>query len=77
MQGIIDAYFEEEQGWVIVDYKTDRVPSGDIRELIPKYGRQLELYGKALEQISGKPVKEMVLYSLTLGREIPVEKGGL
>ena len=77
VQGIIDAYFEEEQGWVIVDYKTDRVPSGDIRELIPKYGRQLELYGKALEQISGKPVKEMVLYSLTLGREIPVEKGGL
>ena len=76
VQGIIDAYFEEEQGWVIVDYKTDRVPSGDIRELIPKYGRQLELYGKALEQISGKPVKEMVLYSLTLGREIPVEKGG-
>ena len=52
---------------MIVDYKTDRVFSGDGRELAEKYGRQLELYGKALEQISGKTVKEMVIYSLTLG----------
>ncbi len=74
VQGIIDAYFEEEGGYVIVDYKTDRVPSGRGGELAEKYSRQLQLYGKALEQISGKSVKEMVIYSLWLGKEIPVSK---
>lgn len=71
IQGIIDAYFEEEDGLVIVDYKTDRV----IREieLLDRYQSQLEYYKKALEQITGKKVKEMVIYSTGLGKEVVVK----
>lgn len=70
VQGIMDAYFEENGSLVLVDYKTDRIFSG--QELAKKYGRQLELYAGALERLSGKKVSEKIIYSLTLGREIPV-----
>ena len=65
VQGIIDVYFEEEDGLVVLDYKTDKVYR--IEELVEKYHAQLEYYGRALEQITGKNVKEKVLYSFTLG----------
>ncbi len=70
VQGVIDAYFEEEGGTVIVDYKTDRVSTGDGRDLADKYRRQLLYYKKALEEASQRPVKEMLIYSLTLGKTI-------
>jgi len=72
VQGVIDAYFEEDDGFVIVDYKTDRVKLGDGRDLAEKYRIQLAYYKQALEQILDIHVKEMYLYSVTLGREIPV-----
>ena len=65
VQGIIDVYFEEEDGLVVLDYKTDKIFK--IEELAEKYHAQLEYYGRALEQITGKKVKEKVLYSFTLG----------
>lgn len=65
VQGIIDVYFEEEDGLVVLDYKTDKVYK--IEELVEKYHAQLDYYGRALEQITGKKVKEKVLYSFTLG----------
>ncbi len=68
VQGIIDMFFEEPDGLVLVDYKTDRVKTAE--ELTERYYYQLELYGKALEQITGKKVKEKWIYSLCLGAEI-------
>ncbi len=68
VQGIIDAYFEESDGLVVVDYKTDKVKSKE--ELVEKYHAQLDYYAKALIQITGKPVKEKVIYSFTLREEI-------
>ena len=55
-----------------MDYKTDRAASADGREIAQKYSRQLQLYAKALEQISGKKIGERIIYSLSLGREILV-----
>lgn len=72
VQGVIDAYFEESDGYVIVDYKTDRVKYRDGRDLAEKYRIQLQYYKQALEQILDIHVKEMYLYSVKLGREIPV-----
>ena len=44
------------------------VNSGSLeKELVEKYHAQLDYYGRALEQITGKKVKEKVLYSFTLG----------
>ena len=68
IQGIIDVYFEEADGLVVLDYKTDRVKTE--AELVEKYQEQLELYGRALEQMTLKPVKEKIIYSFTLEKEI-------
>ncbi len=68
VQGIIDVYFEEPEGLVVLDYKTDRVRSEE--ELREKYQAQLEYYARALEQITGKRVQEKAIYSFTLGKEI-------
>ncbi len=68
MQGIIDVFFEETDGLVLLDYKTDRVKTGE--ELVERYHTQLEYYGQALEQLLGKKVKETWIYSFALGKEI-------
>ena len=68
LQGIIDAFIMEEEGIILVDYKTDRVKDGE--ELRNRYQKQIDLYSEALEQILGKKVKRRVLYSLSLGEEV-------
>ncbi|MDD3277535.1 MAG: helicase-exonuclease AddAB subunit AddA [Lachnospiraceae bacterium] len=73
VQGIIDAYFEEEGSLIIVDYKTDRVTDGTGRELVERYQKQLQYYRKALIQLTGKPVREMLIYSVTLGKILRCE----
>ena len=70
VQGIIDAYFEEEDGLVVLDYKTDRVRKAE--ELVEKYQEQLRYYAKALEQMTGKKVKEKIIYAFSLGKEIHI-----
>ena len=68
IQGIIDVWFEEEDGLVLLDYKTDRVTKGE--ELREKYRAQLEYYAQALERVTGKRVKEKIIYSFALQEEI-------
>ncbi len=72
IQGIIDLCFEEDGELVIVDYKTDRVMKGKAgeKELVKRYAIQLDYYAKALEQLTGKTVKEKIVYSFALGKEI-------
>ena len=72
IQGIIDAWFEEDDGVVLVDYKTDRIQEGEEAVLLDRYRLQMIYYGQALKQITGKPVKESVIYSLALQKEILV-----
>ena len=64
VQGIIDAFWEEADGLVLVDYKTDHVKEG--QELIDRYQRQMHYYCQALERAYGKKVKECYLYSFAL-----------
>ena len=70
LTGIMDLVFEEEDGLVLADYKTDRVQSG--AQLLEQYTEQIRLYAEALRLITGKPVKECVLYSLHLNQTVPV-----
>ena len=65
-----DAYFEEADGLILVDYKTDRVEKGAEEELLQKYAPQLNYYTEALEQLTGRKVKEKILYSLHLQKEL-------
>ncbi len=66
IQGIIDVFLVEEDGLVLLDYKTDAVSS--MEELWNRYETQMEYYKEALERLYGKPVKERILYSFHLGR---------
>ncbi len=70
IQGIIDAFFKEDDGIVLVDYKTDRVNLQDASSLYEKYRIQLDYYERALERLTGQRVKEKVIYSFHLNRAI-------
>ncbi len=74
VQGIIDAYFVEDGEIVLVDYKTDRVRRGQEQKLIDLYHVQLEDYAQALERMTGKKVKEKIIYSFTLQKEIVLQE---
>ncbi len=71
IQGIADMYFEEKDGIVLVDYKTNR--NTTAQKLTEEYKGQLKIYSKALEEMTGMKVKECWLYSFTLGQCIKVE----
>ena len=56
---------------VLVDYKTDRVTSGE--ELIKRYKIQMDLYKEALQRLTGMPVKACYIYSFRLHDAIIVD----
>ncbi|HIT89918.1 MAG TPA: helicase-exonuclease AddAB subunit AddA, partial [Candidatus Merdenecus merdavium] len=70
IQGIIDAYFYEGEDIILVDYKTDYVSFGHEEELVDKYRVQLNYYAEALEKITGKKVKEKIIYSFSLRKSL-------
>lgn len=74
VQGVVDAYFETEQGLVLCDYKTDYVPLGDTgrQELVEKYKAQLDYYEIALNRMTGQKVIKKSIYSFKLGEEIVI-----
>lgn len=70
VQGIVDCYFEENDELVVVDYKTDRV--GAPEELAERYHVQLEYYAQALSKLTGKKVKEKLIWAARFGRVVKV-----
>ena len=72
VRGIIDAWFEEAEGIILYDYKTDRIRAGEESVLIDRYEVQLRYYREALTRATGKPVIEGWLYSFCLGKAIRV-----
>ena len=64
IRGIIDLMFEEVDGIVILDYKTDKGIS--LQKMKERYSTQLKLYKSAVELTTGKKVKEAILYSFEL-----------
>lgn len=71
IKGIIDLMFEEKDGIVIIDYKSDRRIS--LQKLKERYSTQLKFYKAAVELTTGKKVKEAILYSFELRDHIHVE----
>ena len=69
LQGIIDCVFEDEEGIVLLDYKTDAISArfkGGFKEarqvLEDRYRIQIDLYTRALEQIVKRKVTERYLF---------------
>ena len=70
IQGVIDLYYEAEEGLVLVDYKTDKLDSKE--EFVKRYRTQLDYYKKALETLTNKKVTKVVIYSFNMNEEIKV-----
>ena len=62
LRGVIDLIFREDGGWVLVDYKTDRLDEGGAGEAARGYAPQVRLYAEAWEKCTGEAVKEAFLY---------------
>ncbi|MGI6744334.1 MAG: UvrD-helicase domain-containing protein [Eubacteriales bacterium] len=75
-QGVIDSFFENPDGsYTILDYKTDQVKPGDGETVLKlRHSMQLNYYGAALEQISGKKVAKLLLWSFALNRTVEIQK---
>ena len=69
LHGFIDLLFEEDDGLVVVDYKTDSVTTGETPEAVARYRLQGGAYAHAIQQLTGKAVKEVVFLYLQPGIE--------
>lgn len=70
VQGIADCVFFERGGAVILDFKTDNV--SDINVLAERYSEQLQIYKNAVADIFATPVRECIIYSMHLNKQINV-----
>ena len=70
LQGIADCFFYEDDGVVLVDYKTDRVGKDGALKRSGIYKLQIEYYARGIESILKLPVKEKYLYFLNCGEAV-------
>lgn len=71
LQGIADCIFEEADGYVLLDYKTDRNTTPE--QLKENYTVQLKLYKAAFDLLLNKPVKSGYIYSFSLKQGIEIK----
>ena len=85
VQGVMDLLLFTEDGIILVDYKTDRLfpqknANSSLQEDQPspeellrlRHSPQLTYYKAAVEKIFDAPPKETLIYSLALGKSVPV-----
>ncbi len=80
VQGVVDCIFEDEDGAVLLDYKTDRLTEEELRDrelaeekLLSRHRRQLTVYRDVCEKMIGRPFAGVYIYSLPLGDTIEVK----
>ncbi|EKP94024.1 UvrD-helicase domain-containing protein [Thermaerobacter subterraneus] len=72
VQGIVDCFVDEEDGLLLLDFKTDEPRQRSIEQLAAFYAGQVRFYRRALAEITGRPVKEAYLCFLATGDAVPV-----
>jgi ATP-dependent helicase/nuclease subunit A len=72
LRGVIDLTFEEQDGWVVLDYKTDAVTEGRLRSLVDHYRGQVATYASAWQAMLGQKVKESGLFFTSSGQYVTV-----
>lgn len=72
VQGVVDALFMTDTGWTLLDYKTDRGADGET--LKHRYRVQIDLYRRAVEELTGVPVTNSYLYALATKRVVPMNR---
>ena len=71
LQGVVDCFWQEPEGIVILDFKTDYI-DGDLRQKAARYAPQLHAYADALSRIYEIPVKRSILYFFSAGEAVEV-----
>ena len=72
LQGVVDCAIVDEDGIIIIDFKTDKVTEADIEAVTKRYRPQVETYAEALSRIYEKPVKASKLWFFRLKRFVNV-----
>ena len=72
LQGVVDCFWREADGLVVVDYKTDYV-NNNLDEVTQRYRPQLRAYAHALSRIFETPVKETILYFFSVDSPVSVK----
>ena len=72
LQGVVDCWFETEDGVTVLDFKSDRVDGATVEQRARDYRPQLEAYAKALTRLTGRPVTRRVLWFFALDRAVEV-----
>jgi ATP-dependent helicase/nuclease subunit A len=70
IRGVIDLIFEEPDGWVIVDYKTDDIAEADLPSAIRYYKGQIQEYAEQWHATTGFKTSELGLYFTRLNRYV-------
>lgn len=74
VHGIIDCYFEEDNGnIVLLDYKSDYVTNSTVELIKDKYKIQISIYKKALENVTNKNVSQCIIYLFAMGQSVLIE----
>ncbi|MEJ5260341.1 MAG: helicase-exonuclease AddAB subunit AddA [Anaerohalosphaeraceae bacterium] len=73
IQGIVDLLLDTPDGFLLVDFKTDRVSEGELPGRIDRYRPQLRLYALAAEKVLGRVPSRAYLYFLAHSKSIPVD----
>ena len=72
MQGVVDCAIVDEDGLIIIDFKTDRVTDETLPQRVEDYRPQVETYRDAMERIFEKKVKQTVLYFFSMDRFVEI-----
>ncbi len=70
VKGVIDFAFEEEDGWVIVDFKTDQLDESKLEQFVRFYAPQVQAYAKAWSETFGYRMNEAGLYFVSLQKHV-------
>lgn len=73
LQGVIDCFFETDEGITIIDFKTDYVNAETLEEKAASYARQLDVYAYALERITGKQIMHKYLFFFAVGQAVELQ----
>src|SRR5690606_33623898 len=68
LHGFIDCVYQDAHGrWRLLDYKTNRLAAGGVKELADRYELQMMVYALACEQALGESLAECALIALATG----------
>ncbi len=72
VQGVIDCALIEDDGIVLIDFKTDQITKDDLQKVADRYASQVRVYADAIARIYQMPVKQKILYLFSLDTSVEI-----